>query len=120
MKDADLDHLFRALAHPDRRKMLDILRDTPGLSIASLAEHFNMSGVGVLKHVRVLEHAGLIHAEKRGREKHLYFNVVPIQLVYDRWTDQYSQFWAGRMADIKERIESRQAKPAHKKGARSA
>lgn len=120
MPSPDLNLLFAALAHPSRRRMLDLLRDTPGMSIATLAEHFAMSGVGVLKHVRVLERAGLIHAEKHGREKRLYFNVVPIQLVYDRWTDQYSQFWAARLADIKERIESRRARPAAKKEARRA
>ncbi|NUQ51936.1 MAG: helix-turn-helix transcriptional regulator [Phycisphaerales bacterium] len=120
MKDADLNHLFAALAHPVRRRMLDLLRDAPGLSIAALAEHFTMSAVGVLKHVRVLERAALIHSEKHGREKHLFFNVVPIQLVYDRWTDQYSRFWAARLADIKDRIESRRVSPAARKGARSA
>lgn len=120
MKDADLDSVFAALAHPERRRMLDLLREQPGKSIASLAEHFAMSAVGVLKHVRVLERAGLVHAEKHGRERRLYFNVVPIQLVYDRWTDQYSQFWAGRLADIKERLESRRAKSPARKGARSA
>ena len=120
MKDPDLDHLFAALAHPVRRRVLDLLKDSPGLSIAALAQHFTMSAVGVLKHVRVLERAALIHSEKQGREKHLYFNVVPIQLVYDRWTDQYSQFWAARLADIKDRIESRRASPAARKGARSA
>jgi predicted transcriptional regulator len=120
MKDADLNHLFAALAHPVRRRMLDLLRDAPGLSIAALAEHFTMSAVGVLKHVRVLERAALIHSEKHGREKHLFFNVVPIQLVYDRWTDQYSRFWAARLADIKDRLESRRSSPAARKGARSA
>lgn len=120
MNEADLDQLFAALAHPDRRRMLDLLRVTPGLSVAALAEHFSMSAVGVLKHVRVLERAGLVLAEKHGREKHLFFNVIPIQLVYDRWTDQYSQFWAARLADLKERIESRRARPAARKRARSA
>lgn len=120
MKDSDLNHLFAALAHPVRRRMLDLLRDAPGLSIAALAEHFTMSAVGVLKHVRVLERAALIHSEKHGREKHLFFNVVPIQLVYDRWTDQYSRFWAARLADIKDRLESRRSSPAARKGARSA
>ncbi len=116
----DFNLVFAALAHPSRRQMLDLLRDTPGMSVAALAEHFAMSSVGVLKHVRVLERASLIHAEKHGREKRLYFNVVPIQLVYDRWTDQYSQFWAARLADIKERIESRRARPAARKESRRA
>lgn len=116
MTDDELDSVFAALAHPARRRMLDLLRESPGLSIAALTEHFEMSGVGVLKHVRVLEEAGLVHGEREGREKHLYFNLVPIQLVYDRWTDEYSRFWVARLADIKERIESRIAR----KGARRA
>lgn len=107
MKDADLDIVFAALAHPARRKMLDLLQGTPGANIAALARSFDMSGVGVLKHVRILEAAGLVRSERSGRERKLYFNPVPIQLVYDRWTDRYSSFWAGRMVDLKDRIESR-------------
>lgn len=106
MTDAALDALFSALAHPVRRRMLDLLQQRPGSSIASLAQHFAMSGVGVLKHVRVLESAGLVHSRRSGRERHLYFNLIPIQQVYDRWTDRYSQFWAGRMLDLKDRLES--------------
>ncbi len=120
MKERDLDSLFNALSHPDRRRMLDLLRDAPGLIVAELAEHFAMSGVGVLKHVRVLENAGLVHSEKHGRERRLYFNVVPIQALYDRWTDQYSQFWAARMVDLKERIETRRSSGTARKEARSA
>lgn len=106
MTDAALDSLFAALAHPARRRMLDLLQQRPGSSIATLTEHFRMSGVGVLKHVKILEAAGLIHSHKSGRERHLFFNVIPIQQVYDRWTDRYSQFWAGRMLDLKDRIEA--------------
>lgn len=102
-----LDRVFAALASPARRRMLDLLQESPGCSVAALAERFRMSKVAVLKHVRVLEQANLVRSVKRGRVRHLFFNVVPIQLVYDRWTDRYSAFWAGRMADIKERVEAR-------------
>lgn len=102
-----MDRVFSALAHPARRRMLDLVQANPGMNIAAVAERFRMSGVGVLKHVHVLEEAGLIHAERSGRERRLYFNAVPIQMIYDRWTDRYGAFWAGRMADIKERVESR-------------
>lgn len=93
--------------------MLDLLQAAPGMSIAALSSHFEMSSVGVLKHVRILESAGLIHSEKRGRERHLYFNPMPIQAIYDRWTDQYSQFWASRLADLKTRMESKAKAARH-------
>ena len=57
------------------------------------------------KHLNLLEDAGLLVSEREGRVRRLYFNVVPIQLMYDRWTDEYSGWWAGRMADIKYRVE---------------
>lgn len=107
MTEDALNKVFAALAHPDRRRMLDLLQESPGANIAALTRSFSMSGVGVLKHLRVLEDAGLIHSERAGRERKLYFNVVPIQMVYDRWTDRYSRFWAGRMVDLKKNIESR-------------
>lgn len=86
--------------------MLDVLQSAPGTTIAGLSAHFDMSGVGVLKHVRVLEAAGLIWSRKEGRERRLYFNLVPIQSIYDRWTDRYSRFWAERVIDMKARIEA--------------
>jgi DNA-binding transcriptional ArsR family regulator len=116
MTGAALDKVFSALAHPARRRILDLLQRSPGSSIAGLGRHFRMSDVAVLKHVAVLRSAGLVHSERRGRERRLYFNIVPIQLVYDRWTDRYSAFWAGRLADLKERLES----PLQRKAAASA
>jgi predicted transcriptional regulator len=86
--------------------MLDILQEHPGITIAELSKRFRMSGVGVLKHVKLLERAKLIVSRKEGRVRRLYFNAVPIQQIYDRWTDRYSSFWAARMADIKDRIEN--------------
>jgi DNA-binding transcriptional ArsR family regulator len=105
------DHVFAALAHPVRRKMLDLLQQHPGLSIADLARRFRLSGVGALKHVRILQRARLVIARPptSGRAKPLYFNPVPIQLIYDRWTTDYSAFWSARLADVKERLESRSA-----------
>ena len=101
------DALFAALANAERRRMLDLLREHPGLHIAALGSHFDMSLVAVLKHVRVLEAAGLVISERPGRERRLYFNIMPIQAIYDRWTDEYSAYWAGQVADIKSRVESR-------------
>jgi hypothetical protein len=87
--------------------MLDLVQAEPGSTIAALAAHFDMSPVGVLKHVRVLEAAGLLVTHKHGRERLLYVNLVPIQQIYDRWTTTYSSFWAAQLVDLKDRLESR-------------
>ncbi|MGD9690876.1 MAG: ArsR/SmtB family transcription factor [Phycisphaerales bacterium] len=106
---ARLDRAFAALASPARRRMLDLVQANPGLSIADLAARFRMSAVGVLKHVRNLERAGLLLSRREGRVRRLFFNPVPIQQIYDRWTDRYTSFWSARMVDIKERLEARAA-----------
>lgn len=106
MKSEQLDHLFAALAHPARRRILDLLMQGPGMSVKALASHFDMSRIGVMKHLRALEECELVLSKKSGRTRQLYFNAVPIQLVYDRWTTQYSAFWSSRLADIKSRVEN--------------
>ena len=78
-----------------------------GISVSALATHFDMSRIAVLKHVQALEAAELLLSKKEGRTRHLYFNPVPIQLIHDRWTTKYSEFWAGRMVDIQARVERR-------------
>jgi len=103
-----MDRVFAALCNPARRRMLDILQGQSGCTIADLAQRFRMSAVGVLKHVRVLERARLVVSRREGRVRRLYFNSVPIQMIHDRWTDRYSAFWAGRLADMKERLENEQ------------
>ena len=118
MPAESVDLVFAALAHPVRRRVLDLLIERPGSTTAELRSHFKMSGVGLLKHVHVLEEAGLVVAEEHGRERWLYFNVVPIQAIYDRWTTDYARFWAGRLVDLKDRLES--ASRAVKRGAKSA
>ena len=100
-----MDTLFRALAHAGRRKILDIVKGHPGCSLTDLCEHFDISRIAVMKHLNLLEEAGLIVSERDGRVRRLYFNVVPIQLAHDRWSDEYSGWWAGRMADIKYQVE---------------
>lgn len=101
--------MFGALSAPARRRMLDLLQAAPGSTIAFLAGHFDMSAVGVLKHVRVLERAGLLITRKHGRERLLFVNLVPIQLIYDRWTSAYAAFWSEQVVDLKQRLESRAA-----------
>ncbi len=74
--------------------MLDILKESPGCNVNEVSEFFDMSRIAVMKHLRVLEEADLVVSKKRGRARHLYFNVVPIQMVYDRWSTEYSALWA--------------------------
>ena len=107
MEGQQLDHLFAALAYPARRQMLDLLMEGPGMSVKALASHFEFSRIAVMKHLKTLEECQLVLSKKVGRTRHLFFNPVPIQLVYDRWTTKYSAFWSGRMADLKTRVEKR-------------
>lgn len=113
--ESGVDAIFFALAHADRRRMLDLLVQVPGMSVKAVASHFACSRVMVLKHLRALEAAGLVISERMGRERRLYFNPIPIQLIYDRWTDQYSAFWAARLADIKTRVEAEAKGREHKR-----
>jgi DNA-binding transcriptional ArsR family regulator len=105
-----MDALFSALASRERRQMLDIVLAHPGCGVNQVAAHFEMSRIGVLKHLRVLEAAVLLITEKQGRVRHLYFNSVPIQLVHERWTDRYGALFAARMVATKSRVESRSRK----------
>ena len=86
--------------------MLDLLFESPGLPVGALAENFAMSRIAVMKHLRVLDAAGLLISRKSGRSRLLFFNVVPLQQISDRWSDRYASFWSGRLADLKDRIES--------------
>lgn len=97
----DLDHVFHALAHQTRRQILDLLRDEPGQAVGKLATHFDVSRIAIMNHLAVLEEAGLVVSEKDGRTRHLYLNLIPIQMIYDRWTDEYTGHWAGRVSQIK-------------------
>lgn len=105
--DGDTDAVFQALAHESRRRMLDVVRHRPGVGVGALAQEFDVSRIAVMKHLAVLEEAGLIVSQKDGRTRRLYFNAVPIQLIYDRWTDDYSGYWSRRLTDIKYAAEKR-------------
>lgn len=105
-----MDAVFQALAHSARRRVLDIVRDSPGCTVGEVCGHFTMSRIAVLKHLRVLEDAGLLIGEKAGRQRHLHFNITPIQLIHDRWSDEYRGFWAGALADLKYRVEKQEQK----------
>ncbi len=117
---AEADALFAALASAERRRMLDLLVERPGLHVAALATHFAMSDVAVLKHVRVLERVGLVLSKREGRQRLLYFNVMPIRAICERWMDAYAAFWSDQMLDIKSRVEARAELRAPGRGQRRA
>ena len=100
-----MDAVFKALASGHRRKILDVVKSLPGCSVNDVCKYFDMSRIAVMKHLRVLGEAGLLISQKSGRTRELYFNVVPIQLIYDRWTTEYSKFWASHVTDIKFKAE---------------
>lgn len=87
--------------------MLDLVKSRPGITVGEVSEEFEMSRIGVLKHLRVLEDADLLLSEKKGRSRHLHFNVIPIQQVYDRWTTEYSELWASRLTQLKYSLEAK-------------
>lgn len=103
------DLVFQAIAHPARRQMMDLVKATPGMTVQGVASHFSFSRIAAMKHLARLEDAGLITSEKEGRTRKLYFNPMPIQGIYDRWTSEESSFWAGRLADMQQRVENRAA-----------
>lgn len=112
MDDASLDNVFSALANASRRRILDVVRQKPGCSVHHVASFFPVSRITVMKHLRVLEQARLILSEKSGRTRKLYFNAVPIQLIYDRWTSEYSALWASELARLKYRVENQEPSDA--------
>jgi DNA-binding transcriptional ArsR family regulator len=99
--DQEMDDVFQALAHESRRRMLDTVKARAGISVGALASQFDVTRIAVMKHLRVLEQANLIVSEKEGRTRRLYFNAVPIQMIYDRWTTDYSAYWSGNITRIK-------------------
>jgi len=100
-----MDTVFKALADPSRRTLLDALFIEDGQSLIDLQAHLDMTRFGVMKHLQLLEQAGLVTTVKIGREKRHYLNPVPIQLVYDRWVSKYAGIWAGAMTRLKYDLE---------------
>ena len=107
----DDDAVFRALADPSRRRLLDLLFASDGRTLGELEEEFDMTRFGVMKHVRVLEEAGLVVTRKDGRATRHFLNPVPIQLVADRWVDKYRAERVTALVDLKSALESRQERP---------
>jgi uncharacterized protein YndB with AHSA1/START domain len=101
-----MDAVFRALADPTRRSLLDELFRQDGQTLSALEERFSMTRFGVMKHLKLLEEAGLVVTRRRGREKLHFLNPVPIRLVHDRWVSKYAEPWAAALGDLKSRLES--------------
>jgi uncharacterized protein YndB with AHSA1/START domain len=102
--------VFKALAAPPRRKLLDALFKQDGQTLSALERRLTMTRFGVMKHLRVLEEAGLVVTKKRGREKLHFLNPVPIRLVYDRWVSKYAEPWAATLTGLKRRLEAKMEK----------
>jgi uncharacterized protein YndB with AHSA1/START domain len=100
-----VDEVFKALADPTRRSILDELHRADGQTLTQLDERFAMTRFGVMKHLKQLEAAGLVVTRRRGREKLHFLNPVPIRLVHDRWVSKYAEPWAAGLSDIKHRLE---------------
>ena len=103
MDDDDL--VFKALADPTRRFLLDLLYAREGRTLTELESELSMTRFGVMKHLKVLEEAGLITTRKVGREKLHYLNPVPIRLVHDRWIDKYTERHVTALLDLKHELE---------------
>ena len=100
-----MDAVFKALADPTRRDLLDELFKLDGQTLRSLEARFEMTRFGVMKHLRVLEEAGLLTTRKEGREKLHFLNPVPIRLVHDRWVSKYAEPWAAALTGLKRSLE---------------
>ena len=98
--------MFKALADPTRRSLLDELFREDGQTLGALEARFDITRFGVMKHLKQLEEAGLVVTRRRGREKLHFLNPVPIRLVHDRWVSKYAEPWAAGLSDIKTRLET--------------
>jgi DNA-binding transcriptional ArsR family regulator len=101
----DDDRVFRALADPTRRLLLDRLFERDGRALRDLESGLEMTRFGVMKHLRVLEEADLVVTRRSGREKLHFLNPVPIRLIHDRWIDKYRERQVSALADLKHELE---------------
>ena len=111
----DEDSIFKALGDASRRFLLDLLFKQDGQTLSELEGQLAMSRFGVMKHLKVLENAGLVVTRRQGREKFHYLNVVPIRLIHDRWIDKYREREVSALTDLKSSLESRKWTAAKKR-----
>jgi uncharacterized protein YndB with AHSA1/START domain len=102
-----MDDVFRALADPTRRSLLDELSKNDGQTLSVLEERLPMTRFGVMKHLKLLEEAGLVVTRRRGREKLHFLNAVPIRLIYDRWVSKYTEPWVAALSGLKHELETK-------------
>jgi DNA-binding transcriptional ArsR family regulator len=102
----DDDRVFKALADPTRRFLLDLLFAREGQTLTELESEVEMTRYGVMKHLKVLEEAGLVVTRRSGREKLHFLNAVPIREVHDRWIDKYTERHVAALIDLKNELES--------------
>jgi DNA-binding transcriptional ArsR family regulator len=100
-----IDDVFKALADPTRRRLLDELFEDDGQTLSALEQRLPMTRFGVAKHLKVLEEAGLVTTQRRGREKLHFLNPVPIREVHDRWVSKYAEPWASALTGLKRDLE---------------
>ena len=100
-----VDEVFKALADPTRRKLLDELFQKDGQTLGALEQKLPMTRFGVMKHLKILEQAHLVVTKRRGREKLHYLNAVPIRLIHDRWVSKYAEPWAAALGGLKNELE---------------
>src|SRR5215475_1880085 len=105
VRPMDDDRVFKALADSTRRHLLDRLFERDGRTLTELESELQMTRFGVMKHLRVLETAGLVVSRRQGREKLHYLNRVPIRLIHDRWIDKYTEPRAAALAELKHELE---------------
>lgn len=105
------DPVFKALADPTRRNLLDALFEQDGQTLSALEERVPMTRFGVMKHLRLLEDAGLVATRRRGREKLHFLNPVPIRLIYERWVSKYAERWSMALTGLKRELEEEPMEP---------
>ena len=98
--------MFKALADPTRRFLLDLLFEREGRTLTELESQVEMTRIGVMKHLRLLEEAGIVVTRRSGREKLHFLNPVPIQSIHDRWIDKYTERHASALANLKTKLEA--------------
>ncbi|HEX6325464.1 MAG TPA: metalloregulator ArsR/SmtB family transcription factor [Jiangellaceae bacterium] len=101
----DDDAVFKALADPTRRFLLDLLFERDGRTLTELESELEMTRFGVMKHLRVLEESGLVVTQRSGREKLHYLNPVPIRLIHDRWIDKFRERHVSALTELKTKLE---------------
>lgn len=111
--ESRLDATFLALASPQRRRILDLLRRDGGCNVNRVCEAFDgeIGRFAVMKHLAVLERGGLLVSRRQGRERLLWLDATPLQLIHQRWTTEFSAYWTARLTRLKYRAEGAEIVP---------